>query len=123
MFCILASTLNFQYAFLKNIFFDVDSLVAQMVKTLPAMLGDPGSIPGLGRSPGEGNGNPLQYSCLENSMDGGAWQVTVHGVTKHQTRLRDFHFSFLKIFIEFVTILLVGFLCFFFFFAKRHMGS
>ena len=43
--------------------------------------GDPGLIPGLGRSPGEGNGNPLQYSCLENSMDKGAWQVTVHGVT------------------------------------------
>ena len=43
---------------------------------------DLGSIPGLGRSPGEGNGNPLQYSCLENSMDRGAWQATVHGVTK-----------------------------------------
>ena len=41
--------------------------------------GDPGSIPGSGRSPGEGNGNPLQYSCLENSMDGGAWWTTVHG--------------------------------------------
>ena len=44
--------------------------------------GDPGLIPGLGRSPGIGNGNPLQYSCLENSMDKGAWQVTVHGVTE-----------------------------------------
>ena len=44
--------------------------------------GDPGSIPVLGRSPGEGNGNPLQYSCLDNSMDRGAWWVTVHGVTK-----------------------------------------
>ena len=44
--------------------------------------GDPGSIPRLGRFPGEGNGNPLQYSCLENSMDRGAWQTTVHGVTK-----------------------------------------
>ena len=47
--------------------------------------GDPGSIPGLGRSPGEGNGNSLQYSCLENLMDGGAWQATVHGVTKSWT--------------------------------------
>ena len=47
--------------------------------------GDPGSIPGSRRSPGEGNGNPLQYSCLENSMDGGAWQATVHGVAKSQT--------------------------------------
>ena len=51
--------------------------------------GDPGSIPGSGRSPGEGNGNPLQYSCLENSMDRGAWQATVHGVTKSWTRLSD----------------------------------
>ena len=47
--------------------------------------GDLGSIPGLGRSPGEGNGNPLQYSCLEIPMDGGAWQATVHGVSKSQT--------------------------------------
>ena len=45
---------------------------------------DPGSIPDLGRSPGEGNGDPLQYSCLENSMDRGAWWATVHGVTKRQ---------------------------------------
>ena len=44
--------------------------------------GDPGLVPGLGRSPGEGNGNPLQYSCLENPMDRGAWQATVHGVRK-----------------------------------------
>ena len=44
--------------------------------------GDPGSIPGLGRSPGEGNGNPLQYSCLENPMDRGAWRTTVHGVAR-----------------------------------------
>ena len=51
--------------------------------------GDLSSIPGSGRSPGEGNGYPLQYSCLENSMDGGAWQDTVHGVTKSRTRLRD----------------------------------
>ena len=44
--------------------------------------GDPGSIPGLGRSPGEGNGNPLQYSCLENPIDGGAWRAAVHGVAR-----------------------------------------
>ena len=54
--------------------------------------GDPGLIPGLGRSPGEGNGNPLQYSCLENPTDGGAWWVTVHGVAKSQTLLSDFIF-------------------------------
>ena len=58
-----------------------------MVKNLPANSGDPGSVPGSGRSPGEGNGNPLQYSGLENSMDRGAWQDTVNGVTKKQTQL------------------------------------
>ena len=52
--------------------------------------GDQGSIPGSGRSPGGGNGNPLQYSCLENPMDRGAWWATVHGVTKSQTRLSGY---------------------------------
>ena len=47
------------------------------------------SIPGSGRSPGEGNGNPLQYSCLENPMDRGVWQATVHRVAKSQTRLSN----------------------------------
>ena len=55
--------------------------------------GDPGSVPGSGRSFGKGNGNPLQYSCLENSTDRGGWQATVHGVTKSQTQLSDFHFT------------------------------
>ena len=61
-----------------------------MVKNLPASAGDArdvGSVPGLGRSPGEGNGSPLQCSCLENSMDRGAWQAAVHGVTKSWTQL------------------------------------
>ena len=49
------------------------SLLAEMVKVSAYNAGDPGSIPGLGRSPREGNGNPLQYSCLENPMDGGVW--------------------------------------------------
>ena len=53
-----------------------------MVKNPPANSEDTGSIPGLGRSPGEGNGNPLQYSCLENPMDRGAWWATIHGVSK-----------------------------------------
>ena len=53
-----------------------------MVKNPPANAGDMGLIPGLGRSPGEGNGNPFQYSCLENPMDRGAWWATVHGVAK-----------------------------------------
>ena len=60
-----------------------------MVKNLPDNAGDVGSIPGLGRYPGVGNGNPLQHSCLENSMDKGAWQVTVHWVTKSRTQLRN----------------------------------
>ena len=51
--------------------------------------GDPGSIPELGRGPGEGNGNPLQYSCLENSMERGAWWAVVHEVAKSWTRLSD----------------------------------
>ena len=53
-------------------------------------MGDPGLIPGSGRSPGEGKGNPLQYYCLENSMDGGAWWAIVHGVAKSRTRLSNF---------------------------------
>ena len=57
-------------------------------------VGDLGSIPGSGRSPGEGNGNTLQYSCLGNPMDGGAWQTTVHGITKSWTQLSDFTFFF-----------------------------
>ena len=57
--------------------------------------GDPGLIAGSGRSPGEGNGNPLQYSYLENSTDGGAWWATVHGAAKSRTRLSDFTFTFL----------------------------
>ena len=53
----------------------------------PCIAGDPGVIPGLGRTPGDENGKPLQYSCLENSMDRGAWWATVHGVTKSWTQL------------------------------------
>ena len=73
------------------------SLVAQRLKRLPSMQVDLGSIPGSGRSPGEGNGNPLQYSCLENPMDRGAWWATVHGVAKSWTRLSDFTFTFKSI--------------------------
>ena len=58
-----------------------------VVKNLPASTGDAGSIPGSGKPPGGGNGNPLQYFCLENPMDRGAWRATAHGVTKNQTRL------------------------------------
>ena len=65
------------------------SQVAQLVKNLPANAGDAGSIPGSGRSPGVGNGNPLHCSCLENPMDRRAWWATVHGVVTSQTRLSD----------------------------------
>ena len=63
------------------------------IRASASNVGDPGSIPGSGRSPGEGNGNPLQYSCLENPMDRGAWQATVHGVAKSRTWLSDFTFT------------------------------
>ena len=63
--------------------------MAQMVKNPLAMQKNLGLIPGLGRSPGGGNSNPLQYSCLEISMDRGAWWATVHEVTKSQTELSN----------------------------------
>ena len=59
------------------------------VKASACNAGDPGSIPGLGRSPGEGNGNPLLYSCLGNFMNRGAWQVTVHRAAKSFTQLSN----------------------------------
>ena len=62
---------------------------SSVVVNLPARAGDTSEIPGLGRFPGEGNGNPLQYSLLGNPMDRGAWQATVHGAAKRQTRLSD----------------------------------
>ena len=78
----------------SHILFVTDKLVTQqyltgsVVKNLPANVGDTGHaglIPGLGRSLGVGNGNSLQYSCLENSRDRGAWRITIHGVTKSWT--------------------------------------
>ena len=72
--------------------FSLDFSGGAVVKNLPANAGDArdsGLIPGLGRSLGVGNGNPLQYSWLENSMDRGAWRATVHGRVKSWTRLSD----------------------------------
>ena len=60
------------------------------VKASACNVGDLGSIPGSGRCPGEGNGNPLQYSCLESPMDGGSWWAAVQGVSKSWTRLSNF---------------------------------
>ena len=65
------------------------SQVVLVVKNPPANAGGAGSIPGWGRFPGEGNGDPLQYSCLENPMDRGAWQAIVHVVAKSRTQLSD----------------------------------
>ena len=62
--------------------------------------GDPGLIPGSGRSLEGGNGNPLQYSCLENPMDRVAWQTTVHGVAKTGTRLSHFHFASYNVYLR-----------------------
>ena len=72
--------------------------------------GDLGSIPGSGRSPGEGNGNPLQYSCLENSMDKGAWQATVHGVARvgHDLATKPPPLVYLLLFFLDCTTLLMG---------------
>ena len=70
-------------------FIDISFPVGSVGKEAPCNVGDLGLIPGWGRSPGEGNGNPLQYSCLENSMDRGAWWTTFHGVTKESDRMSD----------------------------------
>ena len=70
------------------------------VKASASNVGDLGLIPGSGRSPGEGNGNPLQYSCLENPMDREAWWAVVHGVAKSRTWLSDFPFTFYSILLE-----------------------
>ena len=67
----------------------ITSQVVLVVKNPPASAGDMGLIPGLGRSPKGGNGNPLQYSCLGNPMDRRAWRATVHRVTKSWTQLSD----------------------------------
>ena len=63
-------------------------------KTSAYSVGDPGSIPGSGRFPREGNGNPLQYSCLENPMDVRSWWATLHGVAKSRKQLSEFTFTF-----------------------------
>ena len=78
------------FVFLKKLFILYREACSSDGKASAYNAGNLGSIPGSGSSPGEGNGNPLQYSCLENLMDGGVWQATVHEVAKSQTRLSDF---------------------------------
>ena len=70
------------------------------VKASACIAGDLGLNPGSGRSPGEGNGNPLQYSCLENPMDGGAWWAIVHRVAKSRTQLSDFTFTYMAYILD-----------------------
>ena len=75
--------------FLINVYFILGFPGGSDSKESTCNVGDLGSVPGSGRSPGEGNGNPLQYSCLENSMDSEAWQATVHGTANSQILLSD----------------------------------
>ena len=75
----------------RQILYCLSHLGIQVAKNLPAKVGDLGSVSRSGRSPGEGNDNPLQYSCLQNPMDRGAWQATVQVVAQSQTRLSNFH--------------------------------
>ena len=86
-------TMNMIYHFICYNYVCIGFPGGSEVKASACNVGDLGSIPGLGRSPGEGNGNPLQYSCLKNPMDGGAWWGTVHRVAKSWTRLSDFTHS------------------------------
>ena len=81
------------WQFLKKLKFKVGFPGGSDGKASTCNAGDPGVIPGSGRSRGEGNSNPLQHFCLENPMDGGALQATVHGVAKSRTRLSDFTFT------------------------------
>jgi len=88
-------TFSFKICFIScfQIFSYRSTFVAHMGKESTCNSRDLGSVPGLGRSPGEGKGYPLQYSCLENSTDRGAWWATVHGVAKSQTQLSDYYFQ------------------------------
>ena len=90
---------NLVIKFLKHSFQHIWNFPGGSDNKAPACnVGNPGSIPGSGRSPGEGNGIPLQYSCLENHMDREVWWVTVHRVAESQTKLSDFTFTFFSIY-------------------------
>ena len=82
-------------SFLCHLFFTMGYSGGSEIKASDSNVGDLGLIPGSGRSPGEGNGNPFHYSWLEYPMDRGAWWATVHGVAKSRTRLSGFTFTFI----------------------------
>ena len=87
--------LNFKiFKYFKIYLYKVEFPGGSEDKASACHVGDPGLIPGLGRSSGEGNGKPLQYSCLENPMDRGSWRAIVHRVAKSQTRLNEFTSAF-----------------------------
>ena len=86
---------NGSISLFKKVFIYLGFPGDSVVKNLPVNAGDSGLILGLGRSPGEGNDNPLQHPCLENFMDRGAWQAIVHGITKSRTRLSDWAHLFI----------------------------
>ena len=92
MWGLLLLSLHFKHNIWVHVFFSVGFPGGLEVKASACNAGHPGSIPGSGRSPGEGNGNPPHCSCLENPMDRGAWWATVHGVAKSWTRLSNFTF-------------------------------
>ena len=83
------SIMLFYFCLIRRYYYSLDFPCSSVDKESACSAGDWGSIPGSGRPPGEGNGNPLQYSCLENLMDTGAWWATVHEVEKSRTRLND----------------------------------
>ena len=86
----ISNILAFRYFSIKPFCFTLAGFLGGSAgKESACSAGDLGSIPGLGRSPGDGNGNPLQYSCLGNPTGRGAWRATVHGVAKSLTRLSD----------------------------------
>ena len=81
----MLSIFSYIYALYVSVLWDFPG--GSVVKNPPANSGDTGAVSGLGRSPGGGNGNPLQHCCLENPIDRGAWWATVHGITKRLPRL------------------------------------
>ena len=126
MFLVIDSEQNQNYPYNHGAYIVVLELFGgSEVKASAYNVGDLGLIPGSGRSPGEGSGNLLQYSCLENPMDGGTWSATVHGVPKSRTRLSGFtSHRFSMVVLLFVSrYFLISLLNLFFFFLSSMLFS